>query len=349
MPPSSFQPLLETTRGDIVESIHYGALAVVDSGGKLFASIGDPQQVVYLRSSAKPFQALPFVEAGGVEHFGLTPKELALICASHSGTEEQVAVARAIQTKVGIQEDQLQCGIHPPSNSDTYKTMLRRGEEPSINHNNCSGKHSGMLAHAQLKELPLTNYLDPEHGVQRSILQTFAEMCDLPTEEIIVGTDGCSAPNFAVPLYNAALAWARLVDPSDLSPKREAACQSITEAMSSHPDMVAGPGRFDTLLMGTGRGKIVSKGGAEGYAAVGLLPGALEEGSRALGFVIKIADGDSRGRAVGSAAVETLRQLGGLDEEQMQALKKFAPETEITNHKKIIVGVKRTTIQLDRN
>lgn len=346
MPEAPYLPVLETTRGQTVESIHYGAVVVVDNAGKMIAHYGSPQGVVFLRSTAKPFQALPFIEAGGHEHFDLTPKEIALMCASHSGTDEHVETALGIQQKAGITEDDLQCGIHDPTHAGTRKAMRKRGEEVTPNRNNCSGKHSGMLAHAKFKNLPIENYLDTQHGVQQSITQTFAEMCDLTPDDVKLGIDGCSAPNFAVPLYNAALAWARLADPTGLSEERAAACRTITSAMTTHPDMVGGPDRFDTDLMTAAGGKIVCKGGAEGYEGIGVMPGAMGEGSPALGIVLKISDGDPRGRAGGAVVVETLRQLGTLDDATAQAMKTYGPTGTITNHRKIEVGQKYPVFEL---
>src|SRR5512141_3475434 len=144
-----FLPLFELTRGQIVESVHFGAVAVVDSQGKTLYSYGDPQTVAFLRSSAKPFQALPFFERGGPEHFGLTQKEQALICASHEGSEDHVHTAESIQAKASIHESDLQCGVHMPGDAAAYKQLIAQGAAPTPNRNNCSGKHSGMLAHAR--------------------------------------------------------------------------------------------------------------------------------------------------------------------------------------------------------
>jgi L-asparaginase II len=173
-------PLFETTRGRIVESIHYGSIAVVDSNGKLISSYGDPQTVAFLRSSAKPFQALPFVERGGVEHFGFTQRELSLSCASHNGSLLHVQTAEAMQKKVGIEESHLQCGTHMPDDVDEFKSMIVNNRKPTPNYNNCSGKHTAMLAHAKMRGLPLENYLDINHPIQQDILVTFAEMCQVP-------------------------------------------------------------------------------------------------------------------------------------------------------------------------
>jgi L-asparaginase II len=350
-----FQPLFELTRGRIVESIHFGAIAVVDSNGKLLASYGDPYTVAFLRSSAKPFQVLPFVERGGVEHFGLTERELALGCASHEGSDEHVAVVQSIQQKVGIREDHLQCGIHMPGDAAAYKTLIARGQLPTPNRNNCSGKHSLMLAHAKMRGLPLQNYLDLQHPVQQDILTTFAEMCQIEREKVETGIDGCSAPNFAVPLYNAALAFARLCDPRALPETRRLACEKITTAMTSYPEMISGKGEFDCRLMEAGGGNILCKGGAEGFQALGLRPGLLSPDSPGIGIVFKVSDGDLRFRTLEmkpmsrvrpAIAIEVLRQLGALQEDQLQALAEFGPILPVKNHRGLIVGESHPTFRL---
>jgi L-asparaginase II len=340
-------PLFEVTRGRIVESVHYGSFAVVDSTGTLIASYGDPQTVAFLRSSAKPFQVLPFVERGGVEHFGFTPGELALSCASHEGSVMHVQTVLDLQKKIGIEEWDLQCGTHMPGDVEELKTLIVHNRQSTPNHNNCSGKHTAMLAHAKMRGLPLESYLDLDHPIQQDILTTFAEMCHLPGDQVELGTDGCSAPNFAVPLFNAALAFARFCDPRELPDERASACRKITSAMTTHPEMVSGYGEFDEQLMKAGKRKIVCKRGAEGYQIVGLLPGARGVDSPGLGIAIKVSDGDasrlgsgleSSNRVRPAVTIEILRQLGALSAEQEQALARFGPETSITNHRGIVTG-----------
>lgn len=353
-----YEPILEITRGRIVESIHFGAAVVVDVKGNIVADHGDPNLVTYLRSSAKPFQALPFVERGGVEKFALSPRELAMICASHSGTDEHLKVVTGMQQKIGIQETDLECGTHPVPDEPTREEMILKHEQPGPNRHNCSGKHTGMLAHAKMRDLPLHGYIDREHEVQKTILNTFAEMCEMKPQDVVVSIDGCSVPTFAVPLFNAAHALAKLCDPSELADDRATGCKKITSAMAGNPDMVAGWGRFDTHLMAVGHGKIICKGGAEGYQALGLLPGALGEGSPAMGIAFKISDGDlgghvrptfpgmgsdSRARAIVAMAI--LKQLGALDEEQVAELKSFDVRP-VRNWRKIDIGEYRPLIKI---
>ena len=342
----NYSPIFETTRGDIVESLHYGAFAIVDVSGNLMAEFGDPNTVTYLRSSAKPFQALPFIESGGVEHFGLNSAEIALICASHSGTDKHVEIAHSIQQKANLSESNLLCGVHPPFDKSTAEAMRKREDEPTPNRHNCSGKHSGMLAFAAMNHWTKNDYIDSGHPVQKRILNCLADLFDLSADKIHIGIDGCSAPNFAAPLYNAALAYARLCDPSSLGTRRANACQSITSAMTTNPEIVSGPGRFDTSLMNVGKGFILSKGGAEGYQCIGVMPGALNEDSPALGIAIKISDGDLKDRACSPVSVEILHQLGVLNDSDLEPLLKFSPRSPIYNWRRLVVGYSQTAFNL---
>ncbi len=355
---SPFQPLFELTRGDafqelrnqIVESVHFGALAIVDSHGKLMASLGDPMAVTYLRSTAKPFQALPLIESGGKEHYNLSDSEIALICSSHSGTDEHVRAVMALQEKTGVKESDLLCGTHAPMHEPTAERMRKQDEPLTPLRHNCSGKHTGMIAYARMRALPYDTYIDPKHPIQQTILTTFAEMCKLDENQVVVGTDGCSVPNFAVPLYNAALAYARLCDPAGgnvLPENRAKACQVITKAMTAHPEMIGGPERFDTRLMEVARGKVVSKGGAEGYQGIGVMPGVLSSDSPGIGIAIKISDGDLKDRAIGAVSLEVLRQLGVLNAGELEELAKFGPSFPLKNFRKYLVGRGQPRIDLE--
>jgi len=343
----SYQPVVELTRGEIVESIHYGAVAVADESGKLYAWWGDPQIVTYLRSSAKPFQGLPLVESGAAAHYDLSPKQIAVICSSHSGTDEHVQTVASIQSKVGVTEDDLLCGIHQPIHHQTAQRLKEEGREPTPIFHNCSGKHTGMLALARFLGASLSDYIDPHHPVQRLILQTFAEMCGLEPGEVELGTDGCSVPNFAVPLQAAATAYARLMDSSGLSADRAEACRKLVAAMTSNPCMVAGPDRFDTRLMEVAGGRLLTKGGAEAYQCIGIPAGALGSGSSALGVAIKIADGDRGQRARAVVALAVLEALGVLPEDEQKALAEFGPRA-LTNYRGLTVGQVRACFRLER-
>jgi L-asparaginase II len=204
-----------------------------------------------------------------------------------------------------------------------------------------------MLAHALMRGLPTRDYIDFHHPVQESILSAFAELCGVPEAQVELGVDGCSAPNFAVSLRSAALGYARMADPSDLPDERAEACRRIVRAMIANSDMVGGPGRFDTALMAASNGKIMTKAGAEGYQGVALLPGALGPGSPALGIALKISDGDGASRAKVTAVVELLRQLGALNEDQLQQLAAFDTRP-LHNWRQLEVGEIRPAFVLEK-
>jgi L-asparaginase II len=365
-PSSPYQPIYEITRGRVVESIHYGSIAVTDNQGHLVAWYGNPETTTYLRSSAKPFQVMPFIEFGGQAAYDLSPREIAIMCASHSGTDEHVELVRSIQAKTGVNEEDLMCGVHTPYHAQTAEAMRQRGEKPTPNRHNCSGKHTGMLAYIRLKQSKNDEanwdkdnrpYIDPQHGLQQEILKNFAFMCDLTPTQVEIGIDGCSLPNFAVPLQNAAHALARLSDPEGLPATKAAACRTIFKAMTSHPDMVGGPDSFDTKIMLATGGRILCKGGAEGYQALSLLPGSAPDHSQALGICLKISDGDlsghSRaktdpfGHARPAVTLEVLRQLGAITKDETEKLASYGPTFPIHNWRKLVVGEARPCFALN--
>lgn len=352
-----YQPIFELTRGRIVESIHFGAAAVVDSTGRLLAWYGKPSAVAFMRSSAKPLQALPLIERGGDNVFHLTSKEIAIICGSHDGMDEHVAVVQSIQAKVGVQESDLLCGVHPSYHVLTAEAIKARGEVPTPNRHNCSGKHTGMLAHARMRGLPIADYTNPEQPIQQTILETISEMCGISKTQVEIGIDGCSAPNFAMPLYNAALGFAHLCDPRGLSVERSTACRRIISAMMAHPDMIGGPGRFDTRLMEVCSGRVISKGGAEGYLLMGIMAGALGADSPGVGIALKIADGDlpvrkpdgaTYNRVRPAVGLELLKQLGAISDKELEALAEFGPRKPVTNWRKLVVGESHPAFTLER-
>ena len=355
---SDYVPVLEVTRGRVAESIHFGAAAVVDSNGRLIASLGNPRLVTFMRSSAKPLQVISFIENGGDQVYHLTSRELAVICASHEGSDEHVEVVKSIQDKVGLLESDLMCGVHQPYNLAAQEALLKRGESPTQNRNNCSGKHTGMLAYARMRGLPLTNYLDPEHPIQKIILATVAQMCGIPVNLVEMGTDRCSAPNFAMPLYHAALGFARLVDARGMAPERASACRRIVAAMMANPVMVSGKGRFDTRLMETCEGRLVAKGGAEGYYALGIPPNALGSSSPGVGIALKIADGDlsirkangdTYNRARPAVVLEILRQMGYIGQKELDTLEEdYSPTKQVFNVRKLVTGETKTVFTIQK-
>ncbi len=295
------EPIVRVLRNEAEESIHFGSAALVDADGHLLYRVGDPYHMTFLRSSAKPFQAIPVVESGAAREFGLTSAEIAVLIGSHSGQEKHVSAVQSILTKIGLGQEHLQCGVHPAIRDEVSTPPDNRIEGRTPLHHNCSGKHAGMLALAVFKNLSVDDYLSPSHPVQELIKKTIAEICSYPENDMIMGIDGCSAPNYALPLYNMALGFARLVTPSSLPGARASAVTAVSMAMMDHPEMVAGEGRFDTALISSPGEKIISKAGAEGLECFSLV-------DRRIGCALKIIDGTKR--ALFPAAIELLYMLG---------------------------------------
>jgi L-asparaginase II len=305
---------------------------VVDAGGALVAQAGDQGQFLFFRSSAKPFQAIPVIESGAADDFGLTAAELALCCASHSGTvrhQEQVA---GLLTKLGLDEAALQCGAPFPYDPKTGALVGARQLPRSPLGCDCSGKHSGMLAACLQLGYPTESYLAPEHPLQRQILGHIAELCGVSAESIPLAIDGCSLPTFGGRLSDFARAWAHLAAPTT----HAAALLRLRSAMLAHPENVAGDGVLDTDLMRAGGLSIVAKTGAEGLICLALP-------TRGLGVAIRIADGSFRALRVVVEA--TLRALGGVDEATLDAILPVEYR-ELRNHNKLLVGEIRATVAL---
>lgn len=339
-------PLYQILRGGVVESIYFGSIAVVTAGGDLFAWAGNPNVVTFLRSSAKPFQAIPLVEMGGLESFQITGEELAITCASHSSTNTHLKTIHSLQEKIGLKEEDLLCCTHQPFDKASRLILRDQGKSPSPNHHNCSGKHTGMLGQAVLMDAAKEKYTEIDHPVQQQILKTFCDFCGLRPDQVMIGRDGCSVPTFAVPLYNAALGWARLVQPDSFPETRSQACRQITAAMGENPFMVAGPGRLDTRLMEIAQGKIISKAGAEAFQAAGIFEGAIAPGSPALGITMKISCGDQGKRALRAVMLEVLSQLNLLSPEQLNDLNDLGPVQKYNNQCQIPIGEGKPCFQL---
>ena len=329
--------LVEVTRGETVESVHYGAFSVADSEGNLIAHAGNAEFITYPRSSLKPFQALPLIEQGGAEYFGFFGEEIAIMCGSHAGTALHQAVLEGMHQRIGTTGDDLACGVHWPYDIEAREAMKLAGQLPTVFNHNCSGKHTGMLAYAKLRGFPTEDYLDPQHPVQVSIRETVADMVDMQPEAMPVGIDGCSAPVYAISMVRMAKAVAKLADPKGFAAARQGACRLVTAAMITHPVMVAGAGQFDTDLMIAAGAKLFSKGGAEGYQIIGVMPDAIGKGSPGIGIAIKIADGDFRGRARAAISLTLLEALGVLDEQELGRLEAYG-NVPVKNWRELVVG-----------
>ncbi|HYM99188.1 MAG TPA: asparaginase, partial [Aestuariivirgaceae bacterium] len=215
--------LVEVIRGSAVESRHRGAFAVIGPAGRVIASAGDIETPVFPRSAIKAFQALPLIESGAADALGLTDEEIALTCSSHSGEEIHVCLARSILAKAGLSEDRLECGAHPPQEQEALRALIKADQEPAPIHNNCSGKHAGMLALATKLGLDPTGYIDPNHPIQKAVALVLDQLCGVETAYLPVGIDGCSVPTWAIPLHNLALGFQRFASGETLSAGRRAA------------------------------------------------------------------------------------------------------------------------------
>lgn len=322
--------LVQVTRGDRVESRHRGAIAVATSDGRLVAAVGDSDEFVFLRSSAKPFQLAPFVASGRFDEYDLGPDALAIMAASHSGEDRHVRLVQEILRRAGLTSAVLQNAVHAPYDTETANRLIRDGERPTVLRGNCSGKHAGMVLFAKASGWPIETYWEPDHPVQRAALETVSALTDVPADEIATATDGCGVVTFGMPLRGLAIAFARLADPSAVPDRPLAdALRRIRDAMVAYPELVAGERRrLDTDLMRAFPGRVVSKGGAEGVLAMGLPPGALPEGAPfgdgSLGVAATIEDGNWSKRAGDVVAVESLRQLGLMADGVPASLADFA-------------------------
>jgi L-asparaginase II len=337
-------PLVEVWRGPIVESLHRGHLVAVDGNGETVAELGAPDTVTFIRSSGKPFQAIPLITSGAADRFGFTDQEIAIACGSHSGEPIHVETVQSMLEKIGLDESALKCGVHEPFSIEAVRELARRQQSPSVLQNNCSGKHAGMLAVAKHLGAPVESYDEPSHPVQQLILQTVAKFSGIAAENLLIGTDGCAAPVFGMPVRAMAWMYARLVNPSrGFEPAVKEAGQRIVNAMIHFPEMVGGSkDRLDTEMIRAGNGRLISKIGAEGVYTVGVLPS--EDWPNGLGLALKVEDGDDR-RARPPAVIEALRQLDVLRQADVSALSSYAP-TPITNRRGERVGEARAAFSL---
>ena len=338
-------PLVEVTRGSITESRHRGHVVAVDGDGQIVAQLGAPETVTYLRSSAKPLQAIPLVATGAADRFKFSPQEIAVACGSHSGERLHEETVAAMLDKIGLEAGALKCGAHEPFSREAALELRERGEQPRVLQNNCSGKHTGMLALALHLGAPTETYDQPDNPVQLAIARTVAEFSGVPLEDIAIGVDGCGVPVFGVTVRAMALMYARLVaPPAGFDAQTRAACTRLVSAMRARPELVGGTKeRFDTELMRAAPG-VISKVGAEGVYTVGVEPCAAWP--RGLGLALKIEDGEDR-RARPTVVIESLRQLGVLNTtvlEQLAPYSKFA----VRNHRGDAVGEVRASFELEQ-
>jgi L-asparaginase II len=321
-------PLLATLRGRAVECLHYGSIAVCDRDGGLIHGVGDVEALNFARSALKPLQALPFIEDDGPARFGFGSHQVALMCASHSGEAVHVGIVRGMLDRIGAREGDLQCGCHPPMYyAATGEPVPARARFGALHHN-CSGKHAGFLAYCRLHGHGLADYLAPESALQVRIRNAVQRFAGTSTPE--PGIDGCSAPNYALPLLRLAHAYAQLASAPD------PALAALRFAMLRHPDLVSGTARADLELARTGGGDWIAKAGADGIQAIGVA-------SRGLGIAVRIADGNAR--ALHAVTAEVLAQTGLLADPAASPLAaSFRPS--LTNYRGLVVGSLRPLFEL---
>lgn len=332
------EKLVDVTRGDLIESIHIGHIAVVSHTGELIASKGNVNSIVYARSSMKPLQAIPIIETGAYKAFHLEPADLALCCASHNGEEQHTNRVVSMLRKADLHETSLQCGTHNPRWEEAYHKIILEKREVTPIYNNCSGKHSGMLLTAKHMNEPTDDYYSMEHPVQKRIIQVISDMSEIPVDEIQIGIDGCGVPVHGIPLEKIAFAYAKMAKPDNLSEKRQKAASQVVQAMMEAPEMVGGTNRFCTDFMNVVKGKMFGKAGAEGVYCIGDL-------KTGIGIAIKIEDGNAR--ATSPVAVEVMKQLGLLSEKELELLKEYhSPSIQNARNEKVGSLLANFTLQV---
>lgn len=328
-------PLVELSRAGTLECQHLGSIAVVNTRGQLLAQAGDPHWLTFTRSTLKALQALPFVEAGGPVQFGFDTGQVALLCASHNGEDIHVAAAQGMLDKAGVSYQALRCGCHVPGLFTLLDQAPPSGLVFDERHNNCSGKHAGFLAYCVQHGLSLEDYIAPDHPLQQAIRRDVARAVGLRADDLVAGIDGCSAPNYAMPLANLARGYARLASGARDS-EFGASFAALGEAMTDHPELVSGTGRNDLAFMRAGRGDWVSKIGADGVQVVG-------SKSRGEALALKVIDGNKQ--ALYAATVAALDQLGWLDNAQRAELEPWRARA-IINARGVQVGERRAAFRL---
>ncbi|MDR1834242.1 MAG: asparaginase [Fusobacteriaceae bacterium] len=309
------ETLVEVTRGEVVESRHRGCVVVADGDGKVLASAGSPELVTYIRSAAKPMQALNIIFSGADKKFDLSTEELALMCSSHYGETMHRQVIYRVLEKLGLSTRDLLCGAPLSINPAQMRKQLSEHEIIDETCSDCSGKHCGFLAVCLARGYPIAAYNRPDHPMQREILEIMSRMCALPADKIKIGVDGCSVPVHAMPILNMARGYARFAAPDQLESNYRAACEKIFDAMNAAPEMIAGTGGFCTEFLKATGGRFCGKIGAEGLYCIGVK-------GKNMGIAVKISDGNFR--ALYPAVMHTLKQLDLLSPEEIAGLAPFA-------------------------
>ncbi len=330
--------LAQVYRGKREEATHYGSVAVVDKAGRLTHYVGNPQYFTFVRSSSKPFQLMPLVASGAADHYGFGLKQLAVMCGSHIGTDAHRETVITNLKAAGNSPENLKCGTHVPIYMTMKNEFPRNDEEKDPLRHNCSGKHSGFLALARFLGEDVAEYLNPSSKTQKLVLEAVSSVYEYPKEKMAIGIDGCSAPNFGLPLIHTAIAFQKLAAARGKDDRETAVLGRIREAMMAHPEMVSGEGRFDLALSRSFPKNLVCKVGAESIQGIGIV-------NPSIGITVKIDDGNQR--ALYPVVVEVLRQLGIVDIDRAELLLPFY-RAEIRNNRNTLTGSIRAEFTLKR-
>ena len=329
--------LVNRYRGDLIESQHRGSIAVCDPKGRIIKSWGDVDRLVYPRSAIKALQALPLIESGAADSYQLSSAEIALACSSHSAESFHIEKIQAWLERLGLEQNQLECGAHNPLNSCAANDLLIQNQKAGKIHNNCSGKHTGMLTIVCHQGESVSGYIDRSHPAQKRWINAVSQMAEIDMHELPASFDGCGIPVFAMPLRNIAAAFARFASPDGLSPNRIDAIARIKDAVRQHPELIAGTDRLGSELMAITGERVFVKSGAEGVY-VAAIPG------RNLGIALKIDDG--LGSAAEVAMLATLEHLDCLDEPDIRKLQ-HRIRVPITNTTGVKTGEQVASIAFD--
>jgi len=319
--------LVEVYRANVLESFHRGAICVVNENNEIIFSKGNVEQICYPRSAMKFVQVLPLLVLGGIEKFDFTLQEIAIMCGSHNAEQEHLTVVESILSKIGLDKNHLYCGPQYPSSKRDADQLIRENKKPEHIHNNCSGKHAGMLALCQLINAPIHDYINPVHAIQQLILEYVEKIYEYPKEKMVTALDGCSAPIYSIPVLNQAIGFKNLVS-NHYEEKLANACKIVMEAVSKYPFMVAGSKRYCTDMMQITAPQIIGKTGAEGIFCMSLP-------KQKIGVCIKIDDGKMLPQYnVAQAFVEA---TGLFSQETLEPLHHYLQEPLI-NFNKLTVG-----------
>lgn len=321
-------PLINVTRGSIVESIHRGDLVVLNGSGEVIYSLGNPDKITYFRSAAKPIQAINVITSGAYTKYRISEKELAVICSSHYAEAHHLAAVQSILDKIGLTRKNILGGVVQPLNHEIALQYAVEGVKLDERFSDCSGKQSGMLAVCQNNSYSLHNYLTPEHPCQQEIVQNIATFCEIDENKISIGVDGCSAPVHALPLVNMAIGFRNLANPETLNSELQDAANTVFKSMTAFPEMISGTNGFCSDLIKYSKGKLVGKIGAEGVYCVGIK-------GKNLGIALKIESGSMA--VIPPVIMKTLIEMDILNNEELSNLKKYV-EMDNRNDLQSVVG-----------